>query len=106
VIAMNFPFPRHDRTAHVRLDLRRCQACGDCAEACPRGVLSLLPYRWHRHAHVDHADRCKGCLRCVDACEHGAILARRPSPQRRATAGTRSPEQGNGAARNALTRRP
>ncbi len=85
---MHFPFPRHDRTAHVRLDLHRCQACGACAEACTRDVLSVLPYRIHRHAHVDHADRCKGCLRCVDACEHGAVQALRPRPARKGAART------------------
>ncbi len=82
-MTVHFPFPRHDRTPHVRLDLHACQACGACAEACTRGVLSVLPYRIHRHAHVDQADRCKGCLRCVDACEHGAIRALRPRPARK-----------------------
>lgn len=70
---MHFPFPRHDHTVHVRFDGRACEACGACVAACPRGVLSVLPYSFHRHAHVDHADRCRGCLRCVTACKHGAI---------------------------------
>ena len=80
---MHFPFPRHDHTPHVRLDPRACAACGACVKACTRGVLSMLPYAFHRHVHVDNPNRCKGCLRCVAACRHGAIkslqrLARTP----------------------------
>ena len=74
---MHLPFPRHDRTNHVKLDLRRCRGCGACAQACAREALGLLPYAIHRHAHVDRADRCRGCLRCVAACPHGAIRALR-----------------------------
>ena len=77
---MHFPFPRHDRTAHIRFDGRACEACGACVDACTRKVLSLLPYAWHRHAHVDDAERCRGCLRCVRACTHGAIHPRLRPP--------------------------
>ncbi len=84
---MHFPFPRHDRTPHVRFDGHACESCGACVAACTRGVLSLLPYRFHHHAHVDHAERCKGCLRCVDACEHGALRALQPRPPRRVAPG-------------------
>jgi ferredoxin len=72
---MHFPLPRHDHTGHVHFDARVCEACGACVEACPRDVLSVLPYRFHRHAHVDHPDRCRGCLRCVRACPRGAVRA-------------------------------
>ncbi len=79
---MHFPFPRHDRTAHVAFDGRACKGCGACVEACTRGVLSVLPYAFHHHAHVDHADRCRGCLRCVRACPEGAVRALQPRPPR------------------------
>ena len=81
---MHLPFPRHIRTDHVRLEVRLCQSCGSCAAACTRGVLSVLPYAIHHHAHVDHADRCRGCLRCVRACSHGAIRVLQPRPPGRA----------------------
>jgi len=88
---MHLPFPRHDRTAHVRFDMYTCEACGACARACTRGVLSVLPYAFHRHVHVDRADRCRGCLRCVRACPHGAVRALGPPPS-----GRRAPAPGTG----------
>ena len=41
----------------------RCQACGECAEACPKA----LP-----HTSSDHGDLCDLCGACVEACPTGA----------------------------------
>lgn len=63
----------HHRTRFVEFDLRRCQACGRCVEACPRQVLGMVAFFRHRHVHVDHADRCRGCRACAAACPHDLV---------------------------------
>jgi len=73
---LHLPFPRHDRTAFVNLDLRRCVACGKCAMACLRQVLGIIAFLGQRHAHVDRAADCKGCRKCIASCSRGVIRAR------------------------------
>ena len=73
---LHLPFPRHDRTAFVGFDLKRCAACGECAAACPRQVLGIVAFLSHRHAHVDRAAACEGCRRCIAACSRGVVRAR------------------------------
>ena len=70
---LHLPFPRHDRTAFVRFDMKRCIACGDCIMACPSKVLGIISFLNHRHVHVDHAADCKGCRKCLAACQRGVI---------------------------------
>lgn len=67
------PFGRHHSTRFVTVNLHACTACGNCAAACPNGVLEIIALGPHRHTHVSHADRCKGCKRCVAACPNGAF---------------------------------
>ncbi len=73
LMKLHFPFPRHNQTSHIAIDTRLCESCGKCVEACPVGVLGLLPFRFHRHVRVNHGELCKGCLKCVRACVQGAI---------------------------------
>ena len=72
---------RHE-TPYVRLDRRACEACGACAEACPRDAIGMIDFPFHHHAHLRHPELCRGCLACVKACEHSALTAtsRHPSP--------------------------
>lgn len=70
---IHLPFPRHNKTAYVMLDTGSCQACEACVEHCPNGVMGMISFGNHRHAHVDNAKSCTGCLSCVAACSHGAI---------------------------------
>jgi Fe-S-cluster-containing hydrogenase component 2 len=67
-------FSRHTETRSVRLDTRRCKACWACVAACPQHVLGKINLPFHKHAHIDQAEKCKGCLRCVKACPNGAIV--------------------------------
>ncbi|MFZ5912156.1 MAG: 4Fe-4S dicluster domain-containing protein [Chloroflexota bacterium] len=64
---------RSRQTKFIRLNARRCQACWDCIEACPKDVLGQLEMGWHRHAVIKNAETCNGCRKCVRACEHGAL---------------------------------
>ena len=92
---------RHHRheTPYVRLDRRACEACGACAEACPRDVIGMIDIPLHHHARLRHPECCRGCLACVKACEHAAMTAasRRASPA--AAAPQRSRTDGAAAAR-------
>jgi NAD-dependent dihydropyrimidine dehydrogenase PreA subunit len=61
------------RTEYIWADTRLCEACGDCVEACRRGVLTVKGPRFHRHVRVDHPEECRGCGKCVAACPHGSL---------------------------------
>ena len=74
----------HTRTAFIELDRHACQACWECIDACPNGVLSRLDFFIHRHAQVRHAELCKGCARCVRACPNDALHYTYVPPSRRA----------------------
>jgi NAD-dependent dihydropyrimidine dehydrogenase PreA subunit len=68
---------RHaDTTANVTLDRRACEACGQCVETCPNGVLRMIRVGPHRHAKIAAAEACTGCLACVRGCEAGALARR------------------------------
>lgn len=66
------------------VDPDKCTACGACVNACPRGVLKLMPLsqsvivrcRNSDMARVARAvcmDACIGCGRCQKECQYGAI---------------------------------
>jgi ferredoxin len=61
------------KTAFIRLDSRRCDACWECIAVCPKQVLGKIDVFWHRHVTIRQAEACNGCRKCVRACESGAI---------------------------------
>lgn len=65
----------HNRhcTPFIEVDTRRCEACWDCIEVCPTGVLGKIDFWVHRHIRIDHPEACNGCKKCVRACPHEAI---------------------------------
>jgi ferredoxin len=58
------------------LDEDRCQGCGNCAEICPFGALTVEDGRVAIDAHS-----CMGCGVCVDACPDGALALQRDAAQ-------------------------
>jgi NAD-dependent dihydropyrimidine dehydrogenase PreA subunit len=67
---------RGSATEYVALDRRTCEACWQCVETCPKGVLGTIRMGPHRHARIVAADSCTGCLACVGVCQTGALTAR------------------------------
>jgi 2-oxoglutarate ferredoxin oxidoreductase subunit delta len=67
------PMARIHATAYISLNTRQCQACWDCIEACPNGVLGKVKMLFHKHARIDHPDRCDGCGTCASICPDQAI---------------------------------
>ena len=77
----------------ITVDTDKCDGCGDCAEACPAGVMEVVdedpndPFREEPVAIISEAHRkkikydCGPCkpvgehpdLPCVSACRPGAI---------------------------------
>ena len=70
---IHLPFPRHNKTEYITLDTGSCKACESCVDQCPNGVMGMISFGHHRHAHVDNASNCTGCQTCVASCEAGAI---------------------------------
>ena len=68
----------------VNINEDKCQACGMCAETCPRGVIQLLPRDQNVLVRCRNSDTgrtareacmkaCIGCKRCEKECQYGAI---------------------------------
>ncbi len=72
-IFQRFSFSRHDQTRFIHLDTHKCQACWECIQACPNGVIGKVDFLRHRHARISNPDQCKGCKKCVKVCRHQAI---------------------------------
>ena len=52
----------------LELVARRCTGCGECVQACPRGVHEVGP-----DGHALRRDRCRGCGACAEVCLAGAL---------------------------------
>ena len=66
-------FGQPQTTKHIQLDPRKCQACWECFETCPKQVLGKIDLPFHKHTNIVNPDACIGCKKCVKACQHGAI---------------------------------
>jgi ferredoxin/flavodoxin len=51
----------------------RCTECGECAETCPTGIISV---ETGGYIHDKADDDCIGCMACVNSCENEARLAK------------------------------
>jgi 2-oxoglutarate ferredoxin oxidoreductase subunit delta len=68
---------RRHETEYIRLNMKQCQACWKCVEACPENVLARIRIPFHKHARIANPHLCKGCLKCVEACPQQAITPQR-----------------------------
>ncbi len=66
------------------VDKEKCTACGQCAAACPKGLIELIPYRAGHMVQCSSQDKgkdvklvcqqgCIGCMMCQKVCEAGAV---------------------------------
>jgi Na+-translocating ferredoxin:NAD+ oxidoreductase RNF subunit RnfB len=66
------------------VDSDRCKACSLCVKECPRGLISIVPYRNSTVVRCSNRDKgaaamkvcassCIGCRKCEKNCETGAI---------------------------------
>ncbi len=69
------------------VDRERCKACGKCVAACPRHLISLLPYRAKHAVACSSVDKgpvtmkacqagCIGCGICVRNCPNQAVTVK------------------------------
>jgi ferredoxin len=63
----------HLQTRFIRIDSNACKACWQCIGACQQGVIGKVDLFFHKHSHIDHADKCIGCLKCTRVCPAQAI---------------------------------
>ncbi|MGQ9719959.1 MAG: DNA-directed RNA polymerase subunit D [Candidatus Jordarchaeum sp.] len=53
----------------VRLEGDKCEACGDCVEICPKGILDLK----NKSIMIKDVFNCSLCKACEEECEFDAI---------------------------------
>ena len=61
-------------TKYVGMDPRRCVACWECVDNCPKDVIGKVGFLWHKHAIFKNADSCIGCNKCIKTCPHGVFF--------------------------------
>lgn len=66
-------FPLPDGGFRSRVDLEKCDLCGECVDKCPFQAISLTDKG------IEIAD-CFGCGLCERVCPKGAFLVRRVNP--------------------------
>jgi len=75
---------------HFQIDEERCIQCGECAEDCPAGIISLEEYPM-----VTDEDKCLRCQHCLAVCPTGAvsILGKNPAASTLLKENTPDPEK-------------
>ncbi|MEW6446951.1 MAG: 4Fe-4S binding protein [Bacillota bacterium] len=53
----------------VTRDQDKCEACGECVEACPAGILEMVDGK----VQITDETACLGCETCITVCPTGAI---------------------------------
>lgn len=61
------------RTKHIQVDNSKCQYCGKCVSACPKGVFEEKTGLFKKTVLIADPDACIGCFTCVMICPNKAI---------------------------------
>ena len=67
-------------TKYVAMNPRRCVACWECVEKCPKHVIGMVGSLWHKHVAFKDAEACIGCNKCVKTCSHGVFFKPHEAP--------------------------
>jgi len=58
----------------ITVDVDKCEACGDCVDACPNELMALVEDAGKKYAMFKgDPDDCIGCYSCESSCEQGAV---------------------------------
>ncbi|MBN1682256.1 4Fe-4S binding protein [Candidatus Bathyarchaeota archaeon] len=57
----------------VKVDLKKCEGAGVCAEVCPMQVYDIVDIDGKKKAQATRAEDCIMCMACVNSCPTGAI---------------------------------
>ena len=58
----------------VTVDVAKCEACGDCIDACPQELMALIEEEGKKYAMFKgDPDECIACYSCESACNEGAV---------------------------------
>ena len=58
----------------VKVDANKCEACGDCVDACPNELIALIEENGKQFAmFTGNAEDCIGCYSCESTCPEGSI---------------------------------
>lgn len=64
---------RRIQTDHVWINPRKCTACRLCVDICPKDVIGVVGFLWHKHIVIERSEDCSGCKKCMKVCPHGVF---------------------------------
>ncbi len=58
----------------VTVDVTKCEACGDCIDACQQELMALVEEDGKKYAMFKgDPDECIACYSCESTCNEGAV---------------------------------
>ena len=62
------------QTPYIWANTRRCEACWQCIDACPKQVIGKIGFLWHKHIIFKNGENCTGCKKCIKTCPTGVFF--------------------------------